>query len=99
MKSLLLMVAVLLVVLQSPNLGHPCAGALHAQSEEKRLPKGEWCQRPTPQMRKEAHACACHAHDCTKDPEDQNNRSAHTDAKCLSYCEVHACNCEKMDCP
>lgn len=108
MKSLLLIVGVLLVIVQAPDLRHPCMGAIAAMVAqeqepappgERRLPKGEWCQRPVEGMRKEAHACSCHAHDCTKNPDDQNNRSAHTDANCLVFCDVKNCACEKMDCP
>lgn len=79
-------------------LGGHCAGALLAMEQEKKTPPGEWCQRPPVQSEK-AHACDCHKHDCDVDPNDINNRSAHTDPKCLNFCTVSQCMCEKMDCP
>jgi hypothetical protein len=93
--------SLLVAALQLPaSLSMPCMGALHAQAvaaQERKTPDGEWCQRPLPEMSKKAHACACHQHDCS-DP-DPNHVSAHTDAKCLNYCTVANCRCERTDCP
>lgn len=67
-------------------------------AQERSTPPGEWCQRPQRNMPAKAHACECHKHDCTKDPDDQNNLSAHTDAKCLNFCTTANCQCSVMDC-
>jgi hypothetical protein len=62
------------------------------------LPVGEWCQRATGSMSKQAHPCACKKHDCLADDRDPNNRSAHTDPTCASYCHVDSCRCLRTDC-
>lgn len=104
------MIALLAMLLGSivgptPLIGEHCVGANHAammavaaKAQERSTPPGEWCQRPTTRMPAKAHACECHKHDCTADPSDPNNLSAHTDAKCLNYCTTENCACQVMDC-
>lgn len=80
-----------------------CLGAQQAQghammiaSQERSTPKGDWCQRPAPQMSKKAHPCSCHKADCADD--DPNHLPAHTDAACLNFCNVKDCRCAVHDC-
>lgn len=96
MRRMLFLCGVLATVLMTPPVSPFCPGAVLAQ--ERRLPQGEWCQRP-PARSKQAHVCGCHQHACNVDPNDINNHSAHTDVQCLSYCRVADCRCEKDDCP
>lgn len=102
MKAILLVVVLLVsAVGPKPVLPMFCAGALMAQqaaAQEQRLPAEHWCQR-TASTNQKAHACACHQHDCTKDPENQMNHSSHTDPNCKSFCDVDRCRCDKQDCP
>lgn len=107
MRSLRLGLVILgLAVSQLPSPVHTpmlCMGALHAvvveaaaQSQERSVPDGEWCQR-APVRSEKAHACDCHQTKC--DDPDASHVPAHTDPKCLDYCAVDKCACPKQDCP
>jgi hypothetical protein len=106
MKPLLLAILISVGLTQTPmpiGFGPLCLGAhmaIAAQSngQERQTPDGEWCQRP-PLRSNKAHECHCHQHDCTKPQDDANSYSAHTDQRCLNYCTIHKCMCEKQDCP
>ena len=104
MKPLLFALALVVVLSVGPSVPmEMCLGAqlavVHATAvklQERKLPDGEWCQRPASRMSTKAHACSCHKHDCADD--DPDHVSAHTDRACLSYCTVKDCRCAVMDC-
>lgn len=107
MRMLLLAVVLASAATQAPIRDHGgarCMGAMAAMqiivaAQEKETPPGTWCQRPVEKMRKEAVACACHAHNCDKDLSDPAYLSAHTDSQCENFCHTQKCECAAMDCP